>query len=97
MDCSVASGRRHWRSTVNTLHVTDCGDAGTNTLRGKIGSAGVGNTIAFDQTCTITLTTGALSLTNNLVIDSSGHTTVMDRKGTANCPTLNVYPAPSLE
>jgi hypothetical protein len=60
----------------NTLHVTDCGDAGANTLRGKIGSAAAGDTIVFDQDCTITLTTG--TLTQNVTIDGSGHTVAVD-------------------
>jgi hypothetical protein len=61
-----------------TQHVTDCGDAGANTLRGLIGSAGVGDTIVFDQDCTITLATGPLTLTQNVTINGTGHTVVVD-------------------
>jgi hypothetical protein len=45
-----------------TRHVTDCGDAGTSTLRGKIAVASAGDTIVSDQDCTITLATGTLTL-----------------------------------
>jgi hypothetical protein len=70
-----------------TLHVTDCGDAGTNTLRGRIGAAGAGDTIVFDQNCTITLATGTLTLTTNVTVDGTGHTVVVDGGCTANCGT----------
>jgi CSLREA domain-containing protein len=66
-----------------TLHVTSCADnGGATTLRGMIGSAGVGDTIVFDQDCTgataITLTTGTLTLTQNVAINGTGHTVVVD-------------------
>src|SRR3954462_12622357 len=61
----------------NALHVTDCGDAGANTLRGQI-EAGAGDTIVFDQNCIITLTTGTLPLTRNLTIDGTGYTVIVD-------------------
>ena len=53
------------------LHVTDCGNAGTHTLRGLIDSAATGSMIIFDQDCTITLTTGALTPTTNVTIDGT--------------------------
>jgi hypothetical protein len=65
-----------------TQHVTDCGDAGTNTLRGRIAAAAVGDTIVFNQDCTgataITLTTGTLTLTKDVTIDGTGHTVIVD-------------------
>src|SRR4051812_9038380 len=72
-------------------HVTDCGDAGPNTLRGQIAAAAAGDTIVFDQNCTITLSqaNGTLTLTQNVTIDGSGHTVVVDGGCTANCGTAN--------
>jgi hypothetical protein len=71
-----------------TQHVTDCGDVGANTLRGKIGSAASGETIVFDQDCTgataIVLTTGTLVLTKDVTIDGSGYAVVVDG-GCAGC------------
>ncbi len=61
-----------------TQHVTDCGDAGPNTLRGKISSAAAGDTIVFDQNCIITLTTGSLQITKDVTIDGTGHTVTVD-------------------
>lgn len=72
-----------------TQHVTNCGDAGANTLRGKIGAAAVGDTIVFDQNCTITLATGTLTLTQDVTIDGTGHTIVVDGGCTANCGTTS--------
>src|SRR6185437_13920363 len=65
-------------SAATTQHVTDCGDAGANTLRGVIGSAGAGDTIVFDQDCTITLATEPLTLTQNVTINGTGHAVVVD-------------------
>jgi hypothetical protein len=65
-------------AAVNTLHVTDCGDAGANTLRGQIAAAGAGDTIVFDQDCTITLTTGTLPLSHTVTINGTGHTVIVD-------------------
>jgi hypothetical protein len=77
-------------AAANTLHVTDCADTGTNTLRGKIGAAGAGDTIVFDRDCTIALSTGTLTLaTNNLTISGTGHTVVVDRGCTASCGTAS--------
>jgi hypothetical protein len=62
-------------------HVTDCGDAGANTLRGQIAAA-AGDTIVFDQDCTgattIKLTTGTWTLGQNVTIDGTGHTVIVD-------------------
>ena len=41
-------------------------------------SAAAGDTIVFDQNCTITLTTGTLTLTQNVTIDGTGHTVIVD-------------------
>ncbi|MGI8855645.1 MAG: beta strand repeat-containing protein [Thermomicrobiales bacterium] len=73
-------------AAANTLHVTDCGDAGPTTLRGMIGSAGVGDTIVFDQNCTITLATGTgtLTLTKQVTIDGTGRTVTVDGGCTLN-------------
>jgi hypothetical protein len=65
-------------AAVNTLHVTDCGDAGANTLRGQIAASGAGDTIVFDQDCTITLTTGTLPLSHTVTINGTGHTVIVD-------------------
>jgi CSLREA domain-containing protein len=69
-------------AAANTLHVTDCGDAGTNTLRGQIAAASLGDTIVFDQNCTgasaITLATGTLTLAQDVTIDGTGRTVVVD-------------------
>ncbi len=65
-------------AAVNTLHVTDCGDAGANTLRGQIAASGAGDTIVFDQNCTITLTTGTLPLSHTVTINGTGHTVIVD-------------------
>jgi hypothetical protein len=69
-------------AAVNTLHVTDCGDAGANTLRGQIAAAGAGDTIVFDQDCTgataIVLATGTLRLSQNVTINGTGHTVIVD-------------------
>src|SRR5258708_2656160 len=82
------------RVSANTLHVTDCGDAGANTLRGQIVAAGVGDTIVFNQNCTgattITLATGTLTIaTNNLTIDSNGHTVIVDGNNAVTVFTVN--------
>ena len=62
-----------------TLHVTSCADdGGAATLRGMIGAAAAGDTIAFDKDCTIALTQGTLSLTQNMSIDGTGHTVIVD-------------------
>src|SRR5258708_5694448 len=62
-------------SAANTLHVQSCADdGGGTTLRGQIAVASAGDTIVFDQNCTITLTTGTLTLTKNVTIDGTGHT-----------------------
>src|SRR4051794_28561633 len=60
-----------------TQSVTDCGDSGANTLRGKIASAAAGDTIVFAQNCTIILAS-TLTLTKNVTIDGAGHTVVVD-------------------
>ena len=62
----------------NTLHVTNCGDAGPNTLRGEIAAAAVGDTIIFNQDCIITLTTGTLTPGQDVTIDGTGHTVIVD-------------------
>jgi hypothetical protein len=64
------------------LHVTSCADdGGAATLRGMIGAAAAGDTIVFDQDCMITLTQGTLSLTQNMTIDGTGHTVIVDGGG----------------
>jgi hypothetical protein len=78
-----------WSVSASTQHVTDCGDAGANTLRGKIGAAGAGDTIVFDQDCTIVLTTGTLTLTQNVTIDGMGHTVIVDGNNAATVFTVN--------
>src|SRR5262245_3542029 len=77
------------RVSAATQHVTDCGDAGTNTLRGRIGAAGAGDTIVFDQNCTITLTTGTLTLAQNVTIDGTGRTVIVDGNNAATVFTVN--------
>ena len=77
-------------AAANTLHVTDCGDAGANTLRGKIGAAVAGTRSSSTRTAgasAITLATGTLTLTQNVTIDGTGHTVVVDGGCTANCGT----------
>ena len=76
-------------AAANTLHVTDCGDAGANALRGNIGSAGVGDTIVFDQNCIITLTTGTLTLTRGVTINGTGHAITVDGNGMGSGFTVN--------
>ena len=61
-----------------TWHVTSCADSGATTLRGRIGAAAAGDTIVFDQNCTITLTTGTLTMTKHVTIDGTGHTVIVD-------------------
>src|SRR5437899_2842505 len=61
-----------------TWHVTSCLDnGGAATLRGRINGSGDGDTIVFDQDCTIVLG-GALTLSHGLTIDGLGHTVVVD-------------------
>jgi hypothetical protein len=67
----------------NTLQVTNCTDtdvSGDGSLRGEIAAAGVGDTIVFDQNCTITLSlaNGPLALAQNVTIDGTGHTVTVD-------------------
>src|SRR4051812_34222715 len=75
-------------SAAPPLHVTDCGDAGGNTLRGQIAAAAAADTIVFDQDCTgataITLATGTLTLTQSVTIDGTGHSVVVDGGCTFN-------------
>jgi len=69
------------RVAAGTQHVTSCADdGGATTLRGRIGTAATGDTILFDQNCTITLTaaSGALTLTQGVTIDGIGHTVIVD-------------------
>ncbi len=69
------------RVAAGTQHVMSClDDGGATTLRGRIGTAAAGDTILFDQDCTITLTvaSGALTLAQNVAIDGTGHTVIVD-------------------
>src|SRR4051812_46118053 len=64
-----------------TLTVANCLDSGSGSLRAQIGAAANGDTIKFQagMNCTITLTSGALTIsTNNLTIDATGATIVVD-------------------
>ncbi len=71
-------------SAANTLLVTSCADdGGTTTLRGQIETAIAGDTIVFDQDCTITLTAGPLTLTKNVTIDGIGYTVILDGNNSA--------------
>ncbi|MGI8857866.1 MAG: choice-of-anchor Q domain-containing protein [Thermomicrobiales bacterium] len=85
-------------SAATTLHVTNCTDTGVSadgSLRGEIAAAAAGDTIVFNQNCTgataITLSQakGPLSLTQDVTIDGTGHTVVLDGGCTANCGTIN--------
>ncbi len=75
-----------------TQLVTDCGNTGTNTLRGRIAAAAVGDTILFNQDCTggtaITLAS-TLTLTKNVTIDGTGHTVVVDGNSAVTVVTVN--------
>jgi hypothetical protein len=76
-------------AAASTLHVTDCADSGTNTLRGLIASASAGDTIVYDQDCTTTLTTGTLTISKNLTIDSSGHQVILDGNNAVTVLVIN--------
>jgi hypothetical protein len=65
--------------------VTNCSDTGVSgdgSLRGEIAAASPGDIIAFSQDCTgasaIILATGTLTLGQDVPIDGSGHTVVVD-------------------
>ncbi len=55
-----------------TLTVTTNADSGPGSLRDAIAAASVGDTITFEMTGTITLTTGELRLTRNVTINGPG-------------------------
>ena len=61
-----------------TLAVTSLADSGAGTLRAQITAASAGDTIIFSLSGTITLTTGVLSLSQNLAIDGSGQAVAVD-------------------
>lgn len=61
------------------INVTDCGDSGAGTLRGIIATAGNGSTVDASACSTITLSTGAIAVTqNSLTINGpvAGRTTI---------------------
>ncbi len=63
------------RSGAATITVTNTADSGAGSLRDAVTAAGIGDTILFDTGLsgqTITLTSGFILLTKNLVIDGSG-------------------------
>lgn len=66
-------------SCVAAIGVSDCGDSGTNTLRGIVANAANNSTVDTSACSTITLTTGAIAVTqSSLTIDGpiGAHTTI---------------------
>ena len=55
-----------------TLHVTSTADSGAGSLRDVVGGASAGDTIVFDVTGTITLTSGHISIDDALTITGPG-------------------------
>ncbi len=61
-----------FRASSTTLTVSSLGDSGAGTLRDLIGSAASGDTIDFAVAGTITLTSGEINISRDMVILSSG-------------------------
>jgi hypothetical protein len=59
-------------SAASTLHVTNTDDAGAGSLRDTVAGASAGDTIVFDVTGTITLTTGEIAFNQGLTISGPG-------------------------
>jgi N-acetylneuraminic acid mutarotase len=72
-----------------TRHVTSCADSGPGTLRAQISAARAGDTIVYDQDCTTTLTTGTLTINQNLTIDGSGHAVILDGNNAVTVFVIN--------
>jgi uncharacterized repeat protein (TIGR01451 family) len=59
-----------------TVTVTNCNDSGSGSLRGAVGSASAGDTIAFSVSCPpgspVVLTSGPITIAENLTISGPG-------------------------
>lgn len=70
------------RLVLSTLHVTDLGDNGANTLRGVVGSATTGDVIVFDVNGKISLSS-EIGVYTNLTIQGQGKV-ILDGGGVTN-------------
>ena len=61
-------------NAATTLHVTTTNDTGGGSLRDQVAAANPGDTIVFDVTGTITLTSGEIAFDKNLTISGPGAT-----------------------
>ena len=74
-----ASSMADYDYTLATVTVTNNNDSGAGSLRAAIGSASSGDTITFNAGMTITLSSGQLSIGQNLTIDGD-----LDDNGSAD-------------
>jgi predicted outer membrane repeat protein len=63
-------------AAATTLHVTTTADAGAGSLRDTVAGASAGDTIAFDVTGTITLTSGEIAINQPLTFSGPGATSL---------------------
>src|SRR4051812_10795459 len=66
-----------------TVHVMNCSASGAGSLRDAVANASSGDTIVFDQDCTIVLgaPSSAIQINTTLTIDGSGHSIVLSGSG----------------
>ncbi|NEO88443.1 MAG: DUF4347 domain-containing protein, partial [Spirulina sp. SIO3F2] len=71
----------NWDGKLATLTVTNLSDAGAGSLRNQIAAAAVGDDIVFNVSGTINLGSEIAWATDNLTIDGSGQSVVVDGGG----------------
>jgi CSLREA domain-containing protein len=74
-----------------TLSVTNLDDSGPGSLRERIAAANSGDTILFSVTGTISLTTGELFISKNLIIDGPGATSLIVERIAVGAPVSRVF------
>jgi hypothetical protein len=74
-----------------TLNVTSLTDSGPGSLRDTIAAANSGDTILFSVTGTISLTTGELVISKNLVVDGPGATNLIVERIAVGAPISRVF------